>query len=96
MHTKILISSTVWQWLSYVLLTNRYTLLVGKPPFETSCLKDTYTRIKKNEYHIPSKISVQARNLITKLLRADPSQRPGMDQIIEDEFFTSGETCCEM
>ncbi|XP_025088006.1 serine/threonine-protein kinase PLK1-like [Pomacea canaliculata] len=67
-----------------------YTLLVGKPPFETSCLKDTYTRIKKNEYHIPSKISVQARNLITKLLRADPSQRPGMDQIIEDEFFTSG------
>lgn len=31
----------------------RYTLLVGKPPFETSCLKDTYIRIKKNEYTIP-------------------------------------------
>lgn len=31
----------------------RYTLLVGKPPFETSCLKETYLRIKKNEYSIP-------------------------------------------
>ncbi|XP_076450747.1 serine/threonine-protein kinase PLK1-like [Babylonia areolata] len=67
-----------------------YTLLVGKPPFETSCLKDTYTRIKKNEYHIPSKISPPARNLITKLLRADPGSRPNMDQIMEDEFFSSG------
>lgn len=33
--------------------TPRYTLLVGKPPFETSCLKETYLRIKKNEYSIP-------------------------------------------
>ncbi len=31
----------------------RYTLLVGKPPFETSCLKETYIRIKKNEYTVP-------------------------------------------
>lgn len=31
----------------------RYTLLVGKPPFETSCLKETYNRIKKNNYTIP-------------------------------------------
>lgn len=31
----------------------RYTLLVGKPPFETSCLKETYLRIKKNDYSIP-------------------------------------------
>lgn len=31
----------------------RYTLLVGKPPFETSCLKETYLRIKNNEYSIP-------------------------------------------
>lgn len=27
-----------------------YTLLVGKPPFETSTLKDTYKRIKQCEY----------------------------------------------
>ncbi|CAF4915286.1 unnamed protein product [Pieris macdunnoughi] len=28
-----------------------YTLLVGKPPFETSTLQDTYKRIKKCEYN---------------------------------------------
>ena len=32
-----------------------YTLLVGKPPFETQSLKDTYNRIKMNEYYVPSK-----------------------------------------
>lgn len=68
-----------------------YTLLIGKPPFETSCLKDTYAKIKKNEYTIPpNKISIQAKNLINHLLQADPSQRPTMSQILQDEFFYCG------
>lgn len=71
---------------------DRYTLLIGKPPFETSCLKDTYTRIKKNEYHIPSsRMSPSAKRLIEKLLQADPALRPNMEQVLHDEFFTSGE-----
>jgi polo-like kinase 1 len=68
-----------------------YTLLIGKPPFETSCLKDTYAKIKKNEYTIPpNKVSVQAKNLINHLLQADPTLRPTMGQILQDEFFYSG------
>lgn len=67
-----------------------YTLLVGKPPFETSSLKDTYTKIKKNEYHVPSRVSVSAKNLIIKLLKSDPAERPNMGGLLEDEFFTSG------
>ncbi|XP_059164290.1 serine/threonine-protein kinase PLK1-like isoform X2 [Physella acuta] len=67
-----------------------FTLLVGKPPFETSCLKDTYMRIKKNEYSVPSKVSTAARNLINRLLRSNPTDRPNMDQIMEDPFFTAG------
>jgi serine/threonine protein kinase len=68
-----------------------YTLLIGKPPFETSCLKDTYAKIKKNEYTIPpNKVSVQAKNLINHLLQADPALRPTMSQILQDEFFYSG------
>lgn len=39
--------------IGYGLYSTRYTLLVGKPPFETSCLKETYNRIKKNSYTIP-------------------------------------------
>ncbi|XP_046552418.1 serine/threonine-protein kinase PLK1-like [Haliotis rubra] len=67
-----------------------YTLLVGKPPFETSCLRDTYMKIKKNEYNIPSRVSLPARNLIAKMLKADPTDRPSIDQIMEEEFFSSG------
>ena len=69
----------------------RYTLLVGKPPFETSCLKDTYTRIKKNEYHIPStRVSQSAKLLIQKMLAPEPAKRPNMQQILADDFFSSG------
>lgn len=67
-----------------------YTLLVGKPPFETQSLKDTYTRIKRNDYRIPSTVSSSARNLITKLLKNDPQQRPHIDSLLDDVFFTSG------
>nr|XP_048723373.1 serine/threonine-protein kinase PLK1 [Caretta caretta] len=67
-----------------------YTLLVGKPPFETSCLKETYIRIKKNEYNIPKHINPVAANLIQKMLRSDPATRPTIDELLNDEFFTSG------
>jgi len=67
-----------------------YTLLVGKPPFETQTLKDTYTRIKKNEYHIPSRVGPLARNLIQRLLQHDPMKRPSVAEILKDDFFSMG------
>lgn len=67
-----------------------FTLLIGKPPFETNTLKDTYSKIKKNEYHIPSKIGISARNLIQKLLRSEPSLRPSMAELLRDDFLTGG------
>ncbi|XP_061456190.1 serine/threonine-protein kinase PLK1 [Rhineura floridana] len=67
-----------------------YTLLVGKPPFETSCLKETYIRIKNNEYTIPTHINPLAATLIQKMLRSDPSARPTVDELLSDDFFTTG------
>ncbi|KAJ8413535.1 hypothetical protein AAFF_G00080420 [Aldrovandia affinis] len=67
-----------------------YTLLVGKPPFETSCLKETYIRIKKNDYTIPWHINPVAASLIKKMLHADPTLRPTIGDLLTDEFFTSG------
>ncbi|XP_066466755.1 serine/threonine-protein kinase PLK1 [Tiliqua scincoides] len=67
-----------------------YTLLVGKPPFETASLSQTYRRIKNNEYTIPSHINPVAANLIQKMLRPDPATRPTVDELLEDEFFTTG------
>ena len=46
-----------------------YTLLVGKPPFETQTLKETYKRIRANEYHVPSRVGPHAKNLIRQLLQ---------------------------
>ncbi|XP_046899799.1 serine/threonine-protein kinase PLK1 [Hypomesus transpacificus] len=67
-----------------------YTLLVGKPPFETSCLKETYNRIKKNNYTIPWHINPVASSLIKRMLHAEPTQRPTVAELQADEFFTGG------
>ncbi|KAH9366063.1 hypothetical protein HPB48_007879 [Haemaphysalis longicornis] len=67
-----------------------FTLLVGHPPFETPTLKETYVRIKRNEYHVPSGVSAAARNLIRRMLQPEPQQRPNIDAILQDEFLTCG------
>lgn len=65
-------------------------MLVGKPPFETKTLKDTYQRIKRNEYYVPQYVSQEAKNLISKLLRPNPATRPTAADILTDPFFASG------
>uniref|UniRef100_A0A0N4ZU17 Serine/threonine-protein kinase PLK n=1 Tax=Parastrongyloides trichosuri TaxID=131310 RepID=A0A0N4ZU17_PARTI len=67
-----------------------YTLLVGKPPFEASTLKDTYNRIKSNNYMVPVSVSTDARSLIKYLLHSDPVKRPKIKDILNFNFFTSG------
>jgi len=67
-----------------------YTLLVGKPPFETQTLKDTYNRIRKNEYHIPSRVGPLANSLIVRLLQDDPTKRPSLGTMLKDDFMTLG------
>ena len=51
-----------------------YTLLIGKPPFETSNVKSTYKRIKANEYSFPSyiQISNEAVDLVRSILHLEP------------------------
>jgi polo-like kinase 1 len=66
-----------------------YTLLLGKPPFETSSLKDTYTKIRKNDYIIPdNRISRESVLLIQRCLKHEPYERPTMSQIYLDVFFS--------
>ncbi|KAK8763817.1 hypothetical protein V5799_033572 [Amblyomma americanum] len=68
----------------------RFTLLAGYPPFETSTLKDTYARIRKNDYDIPLDLSPQARALIRKMLHPQPERRPNIEAIMQDDFITYG------
>ena len=69
-----------------------YTLLVGKPPFETNDVKTTYRRIKMNAYSFPEHVTVShtAKDLITKILNTDPMKRPTIDDIFNHQFFNNG------
>ena len=71
-----------------------YTLLIGKPPFETSDVKTTYRRIRMNAYSFPEhiQISAAARALISKILNSDPAKRPSLNEILNHEFFNNGGT----
>ena len=66
-----------------------YTLLIGKPPFETSDVKATYKRIKMNAYSFPDHISISenARDLIQTILNREPSLRPSLDDIMNHPFL---------
>ena len=66
-----------------------YTMLFGKPPFETADVKLTYKRIKMNSYKFPENIKVDpsAKKLISSILNLDPSKRPSLDAILEHDFF---------
>lgn len=71
-----------------------YTLLVGKPPFETSDVKTTYRRIRMNAYSFPEHVALseEAKSLITRILIGEPSRRPSLDEILAHDFFHQGNT----
>lgn len=64
-----------------------YTLLVGKPAFETKSIQDTYKRIKTGQYSIPASISNEAKTLIQRMLRTDPKHRPKIDEVAKFPWF---------
>jgi polo-like kinase 1 len=66
-----------------------YTLLVGKPPFETSDIKTTYRKIRMNSYSFPDHVilSDEAKNFVKFILISDPANRPGLDAILDDPFL---------
>ncbi|XP_031562888.1 serine/threonine-protein kinase PLK1-like [Actinia tenebrosa] len=79
-----------WQVDTWALGCVMYTLLVGHPPFETKSLRETYQRIRNNEYTIPSRISSNAAKLIQRFLQPNPSDRPDLKYIFYDDFFQCG------
>ncbi len=67
-----------------------YTMLVGKPPFETNNMRLTYKKIRANEYRIPpeAELSPEAISLIQRVLVHIPEKRPKLDEIMNDPFLT--------
>ena len=69
-----------------------YTLLIGKPPFETNDIKSTYRKIKTCNYTFPEGcvISPAAKLLICEILVLNPAKRLTLDQMLTHEFFNLG------
>jgi len=66
-----------------------YTMIIGRPPFETSDVRTTYRRIRYNQYSFPDTVNVseQAKDLIHSILRTEPHSRLSLDEIIASPWF---------
>ncbi|KAI5130989.1 polo-like kinase 1 [Nematocida parisii] len=69
-----------------------YTMIVGKPPFQKSDVKEIYKSIKTNSYTYPEdcRISKEAKDLISGLLELDPRKRYTLEQIYTSPFILNG------
>jgi len=65
-----------------------YTLLVGKPPFDTEAVKSTLNRVVLADYDLPSNLSSEAQDLITQLLKKNPGDRITLSGILDHPFMT--------
>ncbi|XP_076277413.1 polo like kinase SAK [Lasioglossum baleicum] len=63
-----------------------YTLLVGKPPFDTDAVKSTLTRVVMADYVMPHHLSDNAKDLIDKLLKKNPKERIRLRDIPKHPF----------
>jgi len=66
-----------------------YTLLIGRPPFETPEVKQTYSNILANRYSFPKEVPISdaAQDLITRILIKSPSERLTLDEILMHPFM---------
>ena len=68
-----------------------YTLLVGRPPYESKDVEATYARIIANQFSYPptATVSTEAQQLIQTILQSKPERRPTLLAIENHSFFTT-------
>ena len=68
-----------------------YTLLIGRPPFETDDVKETYKKINANIYSFPPHVYISeiAKDFIQKILVTNPSNRLTPDMMLSHPFMNS-------
>ncbi|KAI9596559.1 kinase-like domain-containing protein [Syncephalis fuscata] len=69
-----------------------YTMLFGKPPFQTKDVKEIYKKIREISYQFPTDIVVcdEAKELISLLLSKNPLARPTLDEVLRHQFIRNG------
>ncbi|XP_034480295.1 serine/threonine-protein kinase PLK4 [Drosophila innubila] len=64
-----------------------YTLLVGRPPFDTDAVQSTLNKVVHSDYTMPTHLSYEVRDLIDKLLRKNPHERISLDHVLRHPFM---------
>lgn len=64
-----------------------YTLLVGKPPFDTEGIKSTLTKVVMSEVQIPPSLSMDAQDLLNRMLQKNPTQRIHIEAVLSHPFM---------
>ena len=64
-----------------------FELLVGRPPFASDGQHSIEDNIVHGRINWPNSMNLLAKNLITKLLKLDPDQRPTLEEILQHQFI---------
>ena len=75
-------------WALGVLL---FVLLCGCYPFKAQSDRELYKKIQYGQFTVPSHISQGARGLIMRIMKLDPQKRPGVAEILKDNWVVSTE-----
>ncbi|KAJ7421422.1 Serine/threonine-protein kinase PLK4 [Pitangus sulphuratus] len=65
-----------------------YTLLIGKPPFDTDTVKNTLNKVVLADYEMPAFLSREAQDLIHRLLRKNPADRLSLSSVLDHPFMS--------
>jgi polo-like kinase 1 len=70
-----------------------YTMLCGRPPFESQEVKNTYKKIKAGAYQFPGesasfRISSYAKDFIRKCLIVDTAKRMNLQEMLNHDFLS--------
>ncbi|KAG8505387.1 Serine/threonine-protein kinase PLK4, partial [Galemys pyrenaicus] len=64
-----------------------YTLLTGRPPFDTDTVKNTLNKVVLADYEMPTFLSRDAKDLIHQLLRRNPADRLSLSSVFDHPFM---------
>lgn len=64
-----------------------YTLLVGRPPFDTNEVASTLNRVVAGHYLMPDHISPEAKDLLYRLLQKNPRDRISIEAVLRHAFM---------
>ena len=69
-----------------------YSMLVGSLPFDDQELYNLYEQIKSGKFFLPSTLSLEAIDLLKRILQVDPKKRIGINDIKKHPWFNMEKT----